>query len=932
MKRIVVVVFSCILFSVSQAFANNSALQNVEISCDKKQMKTSGNEVLSLLVKIKNNGSAMLHAVLQIRSPESAITVLGRATAPIDLNARDSIFLPVKIFVPARVTARREYGVVFDLIQKDGGLSLLSGKCKILIEEKKSVFLTSLLSGIQIEASTDSLKIPVRIVNAGNTSETVTIINAISSLAGGNGFHASKKIYLPAFADTLIHFNRRITKSMLQLNVFDVYIKGLYQSGEIFGVSTIRVQGAQSSRVYGQDQSTNAGNPGYITVSSENTLNPYQSYNFNGSGTVHTPVGHLAYNLDGTIWTGFNGLPVLRNTWIDYQAKSLGLKIGNIDKANELNLIGRGMACVLIDSARATRYEAGVIDKSYNLIGEFYSGSRSPGWATWASFRFEKSMLKWTSTAIYDNSASSAISNYLLTNEMEWGESSKIRIRGLINAGYTQSYGTAGTGKLGMAAGLNVEGQLGGVSFNSLNFTSQPYYPGLRKGTVSLSEQINWTMKKIAFWTSGTYYSYSPKYLNSQYFTSNFVNLRLQAGMSSRLSKAWTFSLSPTYNLEKNNYYFLSTTNSTRALTSLGANIGLGCSISSRQNFYITGEAGIYQYTPLDLEKFHIKTNLSYHYRAFSFTSSIQKGSFLLGEQQNAESRNKENYTSFSAGPGIQKEFFKGRGKLYTGLLLMRSNVTGSSMMINARYEQSMLSGTTLFSSFTYNSTRYDSWSYNSNNLQLGITQKIPEGRIRARSYNLTLILFKDLNQNGIYDGGDSLAAGQTVDVDQSLFLSDQKATVIYKHVPPRYYTISVPFSKGWYCPEQRIYVDKNMTVEIPLQKTGTIEGSISFSSTQRSFEISQNRAGILITATDKEGHSYQTKTNEAGGFIFFLPVGKYTVAVQMAREEIICENNFQEISLDTHSKNMVGFTLKIKDRKIETKKFKSRNLQAGQP
>ncbi|WP_374164704.1 hypothetical protein [Arcticibacter sp. MXS-1] len=140
MKRIAVVLFSIILLGMPHAHARGSVLYSVEISCDKKQIKTSGNEVVSILVKIKNNGANTMRGLLQTRSSEPAIAVLGRAVASVDLNGRDSIFLPVKIFIPVRVTAGREYTLTFDLTEEEGALPLFSQKCKIVIEEKKHLY------------------------------------------------------------------------------------------------------------------------------------------------------------------------------------------------------------------------------------------------------------------------------------------------------------------------------------------------------------------------------------------------------------------------------------------------------------------------------------------------------------------------------------------------------------------------------------------------------------------------------------------------------------------------------------------------------------------------------------------------------------------------------------------------------------------------
>lgn len=221
--------------------------------------------------------------------------------------------------------------------------------------------------------------------------------------------------------------------------------------------------------------------------------------------------------------------------------------------------------------------------------------------------------------------------------------------------------------------------------------------------------------------------------------------------------------------------------------------------------------------------------------------------------------------------------------------------------------------------------------NYAYNNLQLSYTQKLPEARVGAQKNTLVLFFYKDVNSNGVYDAAvDSIASGQEVNVGSTGFITDRSGRIVYRNLPKGDYSVSVLKTGKWYGDAQNILLDsKKLTVQIPLHKTGTIEGNVTYNATQYSYELNRQKQGVAIKATDENGNVVATMTDDYGHFVFYLPTGHYSLSVNMSDlpGEVECENNGKDVQVTPDSYTSVNFILRVKERHIETKKFYSSSL-----
>src|SRR5690606_28964369 len=119
----------------------------------------------------------------------------------------------------------------------------------------------------------------------------------------------------------------------------------------------------------------------------------------------------------------------------------------------------------------------------------------------------------------------------------------------------------------------------------------------------------------------------------------------------------------------------------------------------------------------------------------------------------------------------------------------------------------------------------------------------------------------------------------------------------------------------------------EEVQVQVPLVKTGTISGRIRFEYDELlSFAVDRDLAGQSIIATNTEGKSYETKTDDKGQYMLYLPTGNYTVTVAKLPNqiEVLTDGQNQQPVEVRSGKVLTGFDfiLKVKQRKIDVKKF----------
>ncbi len=919
---LVVVLLFCVLLpatSVAQSLGGGS------MTVSRTSINASNEELVDLMIKITNTSPIPLEGTLVVTIP-AGFEIVSKQTIPVLIESKDSIFVPVKIFVSKKAASARVHTLRF-ILQNKYNIELAQATTQVRVSANRKASLFTMVSNILLDNNMDSVIIPVRISNAGNTTQKITVITAYPADVQDVAFHSSLQISLQAATDTLIYFAKRVTRKISNSEGFNVTVTGLYENGDLVGMAYVRVQSARSNRNYQGYTGSEFYNENSITLSSQSMFTQTQSYMLRGNGSTDLAGGKLGYNMDLTTWQNSYSPAMLRNTWIDYQKNNMGVRVGNINRYFDINLSGRGASAYIIDTGSANRYEIGYIDGNTNLLGDKYAYFPI-GQAAWGTFKHAGKKWQLNSFALYEDNPALDAKNQIVGNTLSFVTPKKIYYSFSLNASRTAEYLNPDSAKFGMAASAGINGTIGRLSISSLNYFSSGYYPGIQRGAISLSEKFTWMMNSAtSIWLTMDYNRYSPKTLSAaQFVLPSFGMIRAELGIAGKAGKI-NLSGAPRFTQESSNAYQFANFPADQMHSLNAWDMTGSASYPIGDNHYVSvnTEAGMYT-TSFDPGQYmHMRSNLYYRKGIFSLNATVQLGTFFLGEAANNYTTKIQPRHLINIIPAIQKSFFRNTLRAEASIGYMENGFSGSSFYLSGRAEYDITRKTIFYAMANYN--RYAGFGYSI--IEMGITQKLQLPKATVKKHTLEVFVYKDINRNGAYDAADSAASGYLLYINDDIFISSADGSILYKNIPPGSYRLNMPASKGWYAPEQTIEVDKKSRIEIPLQQTGTIKGGISYISGEFSYDVNTSLSGISVIAMDSHGRTFTTKTGIDGNFVLYIPVGQYTISLDKASlvTELEALNNDQQVTIATAGVKVVNFQLKAKSRKIETKKFVSPGL-----
>lgn len=907
--------------------------QKIVFESSKKEISVADGELTDITIRVVNKTDRLLAGTVNIAAPKD-LDLVSRNNIIISVKPGDSIYIPVKFYATQKLLAGKIHLINLRLLNPEKAL-IGSDVCNLHVAVKQNMALYSMVSNILLDRSVDSIRIPIRISNMGNTAQKITLINRYPSSVENNNFHASLQFVIPAGRDTLITFVKPVNVRMYSQDAFDVGITGLYANGELFGSSYIKIQSARNHRSFIDHTRDENYDNNSISLSTQGLFRETQAYILQGRGTMELPKSKLAYSLDYTAYKNTAYSPaMMRNTFLGFETHNMGIRAGNINRNLDINLSGRGGMFYVKDTAQGNRYEGGYINVNSNLFGRAFLALFPTGEAAWGAFTHENKKWTLTSTAIYELNPLTESRNMILTNEFTWTGTKDLRISASLNQGTTSEYDNVGGGKyvntgknkLSFASGLDISGTVKGLIFNSSNYFSSGYYPGMRRGALNLSERLIIPRSSGQLWASMDYYNYSPKFFSDAFlFESSFSNLRTEIGWSDKIFKSVTLSVAPYYAMETNNSFrFLNENN--LHLRSWNVLSTINIPISETKYISINTEGGMFTSSLNKKPQYRFRTNSNYRHGIFNIMASAQVGTYYLGEVVNSFMKLSDNSHIINISPTVQKSFLRNKLRAEVGANYSNTKVSGTNWQLVGRTEYDVLFKTTLFAGINHNRYNFFGGLYTSSVLEVGIRKNMRSAKLGTNTNPLEVFVFKDINKNGIYDVGDSIATNHLVYINDEVFMTKGDGLIQYKKLPPGEYRITLPRIKGWYAPDQKINFEKKQRIEIPLQKAGTLKGKVTYEYNEFSYEIDQQKEGLPITARGENGQSYLTRTNTDGSYILFIPTGKYTVHVNTENlpPEIESLTGDQYTEVNSGEIQSVNLVLNIKQRKIETKKFMS--------
>ncbi len=924
----------CFLLLLTSCFSSNiNAQQNtspISFELETNKVLVAGQAFNSFIIKITNNSNLNQTALLKI-TVDKELQLLSLKEKNLQLSAKDSIFVPVKIYNGSDLSAGTHLATIS--LENANGI-LQKSNITFLVKGKRNAHLFVVEPSIALIGNEDSISIPIQITNSGNEATPITIVANLPLEIQTQNFHKAINFNLGAFKDTLINLKKRIPNNLSSQASFQINIYGFYEKGDLFDQSSVMVQSLQDTRKRPNDPLPDyfSSLPNRIMLTVQNAFTNNAYYRLNGGSGIYLPSSRIDYNIDANIPQADFSNPYLRNTYISYETHKMGLTVGNINRSFDLNIYGRGASFYLLDTAHKNYYETGLIDNASNLL-EAPNSIYASGRTAWAELKHKTKNYSFQSVAVYQKDPLLGTNNALFSNNITWTNKNHFQFSTTLNGSNSSNIINPSFQKSGWLAEFDAFGNLGKWNINSMNAYSSPYYAGIQKGAKKLLERISLQQGKLNYWASIYYNNNKPKYVSSQFnYQSEYGNTNMALGLSGNFKK-FSFSISPNYSVNKTTFY-LGSNLLNAEITAWRLTTQMGYANSPSEFYFnINSDEGFGQNHLTGKSELQLKVNSTLNYKFISISGNIQRGSFYAGDALNSYLSNLPTYHSININPILQHSFLKKKLNVSAGLSYAKTNNI-SSTSYNTNFEYSI----TKMGLLGLDIARYQ-YAFGAeatNTIQINYTQKLTGLRIGEKKSTLTVLFFKDLNNNGIFDKQDSLAVNQEVNINDAAFITNKKGEIVYRNLSKGNYEISILRKGQWYAENQTIPVlDKKVLVRIPLHKTGTVSGGLIYSFSQYSYDVNKQKAEIRIDAIDEKGKKHTVVTDNYGHFAFFLPIGKYTIYLHQddLPDEVECPNNGQVVTISAQKNAVeINFILKVKERKIETKKFYSSSLTKLDP
>lgn len=884
-------------------------------------------------IKIKNNTNTPFNGKLTLQNGKG-VTLIGQAASAIELAANAQKFIPVRLQIGNSVPAGQS--TLHFQLTDTAQVVKAEVKSTLTVQSKKHVQLSVPNPNQLMQNVGDSIQVAIMLANKGNSQETITLTAAFPDLRGGKKVE-KRQVALGAFQDTIVSFNRIITRALLRLERYTVNVAALYANGELINNVLVNIQNVSGSRTYvdpSQRYIPSAYSTNFIELRGNNLFSQNESFQLDAQNEFEVMGGKLDVSLDAYQYTHGGSRPLISNTYIDYQKNGIGVTVGNISESLETFVNGRGVKAYLENEQSTQRVEVGWVDKTYNLLGNQYAAKNGYGYTTYAMTQLAtKNEGEYSANLIYDRDPLTNSENIIAMNDYSFLLKENIRLGFDLGGGLTRLLrnGEDATFEPSMAIGGNLSGRWGNYSLMSHNFYSTGYYPGVRRGVLQLNQRVSRRIKQTNLWLGFSMYQYNPKHLEAYYayYSSNNSSVRYEAGINFPIARFTSMSFSAKKHTDKGRIGFSASDVSQSKLHAfrLAESINWRSS-NSLHGINLSAENGFSEAPFTDKRKLQLRLNGSYNYRFIHISSYFQKGDFTVMEAYRNAVEENDNYRLNVSG-AVRKDFLNRKLNTRLNVSYHRDSYSGSGYSTSARVEYEVFPQFTCFTNiYLYSYKNAHQTTFNSN-LQAGLRYNLPasDQEKRGKQGNLNLFLFYDNNLNGVYDEGDTPAEDRIVSIGEVSFISNSKGRVQYKKMPYGQYSLRVP-SEDWVAiiPASVQINQKRTTIDVPLQRTGKVSGKLYYQYDARTSEqFDKKYGGLRLWATASNGKQIEALTNANGEFTLFLPIGEYVISVDANSLPQNVYTTFEPQTVTVAPDQTVkipAIELKIKQRKIEIKRF----------
>ncbi|MFL9832438.1 COG1470 family protein [Chryseobacterium terrae] len=888
----------------------------------------SRTRLLNLVVAVQNLASNNFSGKLQFECPKGFKIISGEEPV-VELRPKEKKYIPVRIIVGSDAKAGSS-PIKIRLLDQLG--ILITERIKEhVIDVNNDLNLALLNAPIYRSSGEEPISVKIRVSNLGNISQDITLVCKIPDPENGSQF-LEQQALINVKKDSIFTFTYQPSKGLARLSNFSINVSGFRNPDkEIFNSATVFVQNISSVQKYQDPQFNNFAEEtkNHITTSYRKVGDNIDMYQLIGSGGFNLPSGYL--HMRGNIaLLNSQELPLVTNTNIVLQQGKNQYSIGSVNRLLEMALVGRG-AEYSHTFGNDKKLEVGFADQNFNLVEKNSFLKYGYGFFTKGTINTNNNSRNFSATYIYRYDPFEKSKHSILGTEANYVFNKIWSMNAKVNGGLS-SYETQDFTKPSFSAESNYIGAIKDYNLNGNYFFSSGYYPGNRRGSVLLQQNISKNYKNYNFFTNFIFSNFSPKY----YFFDRpqiSENTRFELGTKFPKVKNISFGLFYQFQNENSNSYnnFFGTldNNELKFLTAHRLVEQISWSnYKTRQSAIFTFDTGIVKY-PLNTEQnFQMKLNGNYSFRSFNINAIYQSGSYYLSEFAFSHLIAEDtDYKKLTLSLFYNENFLKNKFNLSTGLSYVDDIIYGKSpsAFINAKYNGKK------FGAFLNSSWYNYSAGVLANNIftfELGLTLNLRNTLLDPdKKGKIQVLVFYDENNNNIFDLGEKTASDYIININNVALKTTEDGTATYKNVPFGKYRLKQFIQQGWYYDEYVFNVDSySYPLNIPLHQNGTLQGKIFFDyNSQVAVDFEHRASSVSFQIIKEEKIIQRTESDDEGKFNSFLPTGKYTIVLDQSTlpANTYCETKSFDIDVKAGELVIVpDFIIKVREKKVNKKTF----------
>lgn len=910
-------------------FSQRSA---VSIKAD-SAITASNGEMKTIMLRIESNSEIPQHLFL-VADAAAGVRILS-SQAGMNIEPREKLFVAFKIFIEKTHPAGSS---IINLQLRDASKRTIAAhKVTLKLQPKRQLRISAIEPQVLINRIGDSLKISAQVTNGGNQIEETEIFATFPQYLGSE-IIVKKKLSLEPFSSQKVEFSKIIDRDLLRLEIFTVNIAGTDSNKEFFGNTTVTVQNALGNRRYIDPRQNNyyhAANANHIAWSTSNPFDEFSaSHNVDLRSEVNLGNTRATFNMNGTYWQNLDTNVLWQNTWLKLERKDLALQLGNLSSSDlEMSLTGRGAIFSYMPTENSnTSLTTGFIEKSYNIFDPISLRNFPRGNAA-----FAKSTHAIGENKILDGEVILDTEPYhkslLVKGGYAYSNLKDVAYDVDLGFGITRTTSIVENSKPSVSLGFNYRKSWEKYTFSSTNYFSSGYYPGNKRGSSVLEQRLIRTFDDFSLYGAYSLNIYDPKYIDPLYqFSSYAERHRAELGANFTIAKRIAVNIISQLSTEQSDVFlgdYFTQAQVKFNSASMAASINYS-TLDNKNRFTLAHSQGISFFEGITQPQHIFSYQLNWQHKNLTIGTNYQQGNFLLYEGNRNGSFSMDT-NKFSAVATYNVIFLDSKLNVNLTALANLDSQTGNSLAFNSNLNYRLFRKTKVFASFNYNKYSRVGFAAANTYYQMGISQDLPaigEETVKYKNGAIKVFTFYDLNNNNTYEPEtDQPASAVKLKINNTIFISGEDGHISYRKVPYGEYQIK-PSENEWYGETRTISLQqKEVFVTMALEKTGTVKGKVRYEKVSKfQYEVQELLAGIpILFLSNNNGKTFTFYTNAQGEYTAYIPVGQYTVTLdsQVLQKNVYAESGIAEVKVeDKGSKTLEDFVLKVREKKVEVKKF----------